>query len=163
MVEIGSHRGVSTELFALHCKKIYAVDPWDLLTDYKEGAFSMPQSYARVEFNTRFENYSNVEAIQNFSVEASKLFEDESIDMVYIDGLHKTEAVTEDILTWTPKVKTGGVISGHDYRDPKVYRALMALLGDAPGEGVLGAPSGKTYSEYSWKFIKTNDLKYRKS
>jgi predicted O-methyltransferase YrrM len=38
-----------------------------------------------------------------------------AVDMVYIDGDHRYEAVKVDILTWIPKVKTGGIIAFHDY------------------------------------------------
>lgn len=37
------------------------------------------------------------------------------VDMVYIDGDHRYEAVKVDILTWIPKVKTSGLLGFHDY------------------------------------------------
>ena len=49
------------------------------------------------------------------SEEASKHFENESLDFVFIDGLHDYESVKNDISYWYPKVKVGGIISGHDY------------------------------------------------
>ena len=49
------------------------------------------------------------------SVEASKTFEDKSIDFVFIDAGHTYEEVVEDIKHWLPKVKAGGFIAGHDY------------------------------------------------
>ncbi len=49
--------------------------------------------------------------------EASFHFPDQSIDIVYVDADHSYEGVTKDLELWTPKVKTGGIISGHDY-DP---------------------------------------------
>jgi predicted O-methyltransferase YrrM len=47
--------------------------------------------------------------------EAYKLFEDESIDFLFIDADHSFEAVKKDLKLWYPKVKTGGIIAGHDY------------------------------------------------
>jgi cephalosporin hydroxylase len=41
---------------------------------------------------------------------------DRSLDFVYIDGNHGYEAVLDDLAAWSPKVRTGGFISGHDYR-----------------------------------------------
>jgi hypothetical protein len=49
------------------------------------------------------------------SVEAAKLFPDKSLDLVYIDGDHRTESVIADITSWLPKIRKGGIISGHDY------------------------------------------------
>lgn len=49
------------------------------------------------------------------SVDAVELFQDNSLDFVFIDANHTYEAVKEDITTWYPKVRSGGVLSGHDY------------------------------------------------
>ena len=49
------------------------------------------------------------------SLQVSHLVQDESLDFVYIDAAHDEESVTDDINTWYPKVKKGGIISGHDY------------------------------------------------
>lgn len=39
----------------------------------------------------------------------------EELDFVFIDALHTDQGVTEDLNNWFPKVRTGGMISGHDY------------------------------------------------
>lgn len=65
--------------------------------------------------------------IRNYTSEAAKQFEDESIDMVFIDALHTYSGVKQDIKDWSPKVKKGGIISGHDYgyhRFPGVKKAV---------------------------------------
>lgn len=53
--------------------------------------------------------------IINDGVEASKQFNDNSCDVVFIDMEHTYNAVKQDILSWLPKVKIGGYIAGHDY------------------------------------------------
>lgn len=65
------------------------------------------------------------------SLEATKLVEDESLDFVFIDGMHTYEAVKEDIKAWLPKIKKGGILSGDDYRGKhakKVQPAVDELL-----------------------------------
>jgi predicted O-methyltransferase YrrM len=47
--------------------------------------------------------------------EAAASVPDQSLDFVFIDADHSHEAVTEDIAHWTPKVKRGGWVGGHDY------------------------------------------------
>jgi predicted O-methyltransferase YrrM len=49
------------------------------------------------------------------SLAALKLFEDNSIDVLYLDGAHDYETVKAEIIYYWPKVKQGGFIAGHDY------------------------------------------------
>lgn len=49
------------------------------------------------------------------SLQVSCLVEDESLDFVYIDAAHDEKSVTTDIDAWYPKVRKGGLVSGHDY------------------------------------------------
>jgi hypothetical protein len=56
--------------------------------------------------------------------------ENESLDLVFIDAWHSTDAVLEDITDWLPKIKPNGIISGHDIVYRKVWRAVAKLLPD---------------------------------
>ena len=71
-------------------------------------------------------NYINV--IKGDSQKVYKMFDDKSIDMLFIDGNHTYEALKQDIKLWLPKVKKGGVISGHDYEWESVSSAVKELL-----------------------------------
>lgn len=59
--------------------------------------------------------------------EAYDLFDDESLDFIYIDGYaHNGENGGTTIFEWSKKVKIGGVISGDDYHEvfPLVVEAV---------------------------------------
>jgi len=49
------------------------------------------------------------------SVSMSEQFEDGSLDLIYIDGDHSFNGVYGDLRAWYPKLRPGGVLSGHDY------------------------------------------------
>lgn len=67
--------------------------------------------------------------VRGVSPDVAGLFKDALFDLVYIDANHSFNACLADIEAWTPKVKQGGCICGHDYMD-----------GTYPG-GVFGVKS----------------------
>lgn len=110
--EVGSFRGISSELFALHVKKLYCVDYWTPYSwEYNDDNIKEAES----EFDSMMKNYDNIIKIKSKSLDASDMFKDGYLDAVYIDADHAEEFFREDMKAWMPKVKPGGIISGHDY------------------------------------------------
>jgi hypothetical protein len=69
--------------------------------------------------------------LRKTSEQAIEFFPDESLDFVFIDAGHTYEDVKKDIELWIPKVKNGGIISGHNWHHPKfpgVTQAVNELL-----------------------------------
>ncbi len=64
------------------------------------------------------------------SPRCAEIYKDKSIDFVFIDGDHSYDAVIKDIKAWLPKIKTGGILSGHDYEIPSVKKACHDVLGE---------------------------------
>ncbi len=64
------------------------------------------------------------------SLIAYKKITDRSLDFVFIDGNHLREYVAMDIVSWSPKVKIGGIIAGHDYNkeDPHHSENTCAVV-----------------------------------
>ena len=125
--KVGVEVGVRTGWFSKYMldntqMKIYAVDPWEDNTELSEAekVFS--------ECKQRLAPYGDrAEMIKAYSPSAATPFTDESIDFVYIDGLHDYESVKKDIEGWWPKIRRGGIISGHDFNRakwPGVVRAV---------------------------------------
>lgn len=49
------------------------------------------------------------------TMEAAQQIADESLDFVFVDADHTYSSVLNDLQTWWPKIKPGGLLSGHDY------------------------------------------------
>jgi predicted O-methyltransferase YrrM len=47
--------------------------------------------------------------------EQAEIFKDSYFDFIYIDANHTYKAVYQDIITWWPKLRTGGLFAGDDY------------------------------------------------
>lgn len=122
--EIGVEQGLYSKVLFENNPglELHLVDPWKAYEGYREHV-SQEKLDEFVEITkTRLHTY-NYKIVREFSVEAAKLFKDESLDFVYIDGNHDLMHAVEDICSWYPKVKKGGIVSGHDYisrRDPKM-------------------------------------------
>lgn len=145
MVEVGSFVGDSTRVFAQRCKEIHSVDPWQNGYDdeHDPSSYTWPMSMIEAQFDEVVQGCGNIIKHKMPSVEGAELFEDESIDMVYIDGNHLYEYVKEDIIKWSPKVKKGGFVCGHDWQHKKAQGVKPAVL------ETIGQPD-KTFQDTSW-------------
>ena len=65
-----------------------------------------------------------ISPIEKESVEASHLFEDNSLAGVFIDANHSYEGVSQDIKSWYPKVVENGWMAGHDWDSEEVSKAV---------------------------------------
>lgn len=143
MAEIGSFQGASTMLFSLFVDKVYSIDCYDYVVPPTGRIPSHDQLFIDAEklFLERTSNIPNIIKIKKTSMEAAKDFEDESLDLVYIDAEHDYDSVNADISTWKHKIKNNGVLSGHDWNLPFMFTILsdQDLLNDLD-----------VYSDTSW-------------
>jgi hypothetical protein len=131
IVEIGSFQGESTSIFALYLPeaKIYAVDPLESGYDVEDIASMQDMSNIQHNFTVRTSKFPNITQIKQKSEEAANSFTDLELDLVYIDGDHRYEAVKQDIMMWKSKIKFNGYISGHDYGREDINRAIEETIG----------------------------------
>jgi hypothetical protein len=67
-------------------------------------------------------DYHNLEVLKMGSLEAAKLFEPRSMDMVFLDASHEYEDIKADLAAWAPIAKKW--LCGHDLYMGGVKRAL---------------------------------------
>ena len=136
MVEVGSLEGISTLLFSKFVDTVYSVDCYDYKVPPTGRIPEHDQMFKEAErmFIARTKDVPNIIKIRKTSVEAAKDFEDGSLDAVYIDAEHDEENVRADIQAWRPKIKRGGVLSGHDFVLPHIGRILVNEEGFIPEE-----------------------------
>jgi len=140
MAEVGCFRGESASYFARKAKKIFCVDPWQDYTEKLDGGPGVTltnMAEAEAAFDRVVARFPNViEKKKGTSIEMAKTFADHSLDMVYIDANHEHDAVVADLAAWLPKVKSNGIIAGHDYdytdangKRSGVEKAVRAVCG----------------------------------
>lgn len=117
VVELGAYNGLSFFTFCQSMQEhniegmAYAVDTWrgdDHTGAYDTGIIDDVRAHAREHY--RGFTY----LLQMYFNEALDKFDDDSIDLLHIDGLHTYDAVREDFENWYGKVRPGGIILFHD-------------------------------------------------
>lgn len=126
-VEVGAWYGQSTAYMAveiLNSNKTIKFDVIDTWEGSPEHSLAPGQNIYE-EFLKYIEPVIDViNPIQMPSLEAVKAYKDESLDFVFIDARHEYEFIKADIEAWYPKVKKGGILSGHDYDWTGVKQAV---------------------------------------
>jgi predicted O-methyltransferase YrrM len=119
ILEIGSWTGLSTSALGQKAKEanglVYAVD-W-----FRGSSNTNLPALAACDVLSIFLSNMKELGLEDTvctmvmtSKQAAKAIKDESLDLVFIDGNHGYSAVKEDIELWYPKVRQGGILSGHD-------------------------------------------------
>jgi len=161
-MRIGAEIGVSHGDFSYNiltvmpAVKLHLVDTWELNDQLPDPISAYNHTMAKLSGFDQC-RYS---LIKSTSVNAAKLFADDYFDFIYIDADHSCDAVAEDLQAWYPKVRSGGLVIGHDYCQPwgvvqavdefaaklnyKIF--VIISLGYHDGDQDGGSPS--------WYFIK---------
>ena len=136
-VEVGSWKGRSSVYMAVEIInsskyiKFDCVDIWEYINTQND----IPEEY----FNNLYDEFLNnispvshvIRPIKKLSSDASELYNDNSLDFIFIDAAHDYDNVIQDIKNWLPKLKIGGCIAGHDYFTSEgIKKAVKEVFGD---------------------------------
>jgi len=154
-LEVGVFRGDNLIPIAkgLPQLKCYGIDPYsgDPYADgYYKGYKVMDVAYYEALYQSVIKKTSklnNIQIIRTTSELAAINFKDESLDMIFIDARHDYHSCKNDILTWLPKVKQGGILSGHDY-SIKFFGVVEAV------NELIGYDNVSIKSDSTWFYFK---------
>jgi hypothetical protein len=167
--EIGVEKGFYSEelLQANPQAVIYSVDSWKMYEGYRDYVAPKEVDGFYNAAKTRLGKYPNSRIVRATSMEACSSGEIGELDFVYLDSNHEFPYVVEDIVGWSKHVRSGGIVSGHDYFTPRrphlghviyVLNAYTAAYGIRPWF-VLGAKDKRTVNRVrdwarSWLWVK---------
>jgi len=139
-LELGIFRGESFCCLLDNClniKTLYGIDSWKPYSDYlgsnnpSKALYSIDEKTNEInEFITRHNikwsrNGSKANIIKQDSNECVTQFKDESLDFIFFDTYMTYEQAVKDFELWIPKVKKGGLITGHDWDTKEVQKAVI--------------------------------------
>lgn len=124
-VEIGSYLGRSTYAIGSTIKeRVYAIDNWYGPTDSWVYLTDETRKILFDQFKTNLKDLINSRKVFPIKMDHRKIELNVKPDFVFIDGDHSTRAVLDDINTWLPRTKEGGLICGHDIQLETVHTAV---------------------------------------
>ncbi len=150
-VELGVLGGQNILNLIKECPDLHmvGVDLWEPQRWQESHRDAGGRSYAGVDLNRLLKvlkcrivergYQERIELLQMSTLSAASEFIDPimrgsrpSFDFVFVDADHMEDGVREDIKTWEPLVKVGGMILGHDYQKdfPGVIKVVDEIFPD---------------------------------
>ncbi len=117
--EIGVFSGATSQrllkkddltLFMVDTWEGFAIDPGIVIATHEEQQENFRQAMTATAFAQ-----PRRRVLRMTSAKGAQTIEDEMLDFAFIDADHSYPAVSADIKAWSPKVKPGGLLCGHDY------------------------------------------------
>ena len=166
IVELGTHYGVSFFAFCEAAEAFspntfaYAIDSWQ---GDEHASFYGEEVFIQVQNHWENTHKCRSTLIRSTFDDAIEYFEEGSIDILHIDGLHTYEEVKHDFETWLPKMSSNSLILFHDInvreRDFGVwrlweelkaqYKTFEVLNGHGLGMLLLGEEMSTKLNEFS--------------
>lgn len=151
-VEVGSWRGRSASFMAVEIINSQKDIDFDCVDHWLGSIGAKMRDDPDVVSGKLFDIFLNnirpvadrIKVVRSLSAEAAHLYQDDSLDFVFIDAGHEYPDVSADIKAWWPKVKPGGVFAGDDYYGQGVKRAVNEMFGDRV-EDIQGAGTGRQW------------------
>lgn len=117
--EIGVAEGKYSEVLLKanpECE-LLLVDPWHHYSDNPQGKSKEKHEFAYNEAYRRTQTSNSYAArmIVDYSMNAVRDVKEDSLDFCYIDGNHLFDFVIQDLIEWSKRVRSGGIVSGDDY------------------------------------------------
>ncbi len=119
IVEIGSLFGLSSWTLAKNAHPsvtVYCIDPWvhePWMLPIEESA---GQTLSLETFRTYVSDVPNIIPLRGYSPMDFAGWQ-RRIDLLFEDSVHANPVLRQNLTFWTPFVRPGGIISGHDYCD----------------------------------------------
>lgn len=118
--EIGVEQGEYSEALCrgIPGLRLICVDAWAAYPGYRDHVSQEKLEAFLIRTKDRLREF-DVEIMRAWSVDAARRHANRSLDFVYIDANHSFPQVVNDLSAWTPKVRRGGIVAGHDFKRRK--------------------------------------------
>lgn len=95
--------------------ELLLVDPWHAYSENPQNKTKEKHEFAYREVLRKTKDYPNVKIDMRYSMDAVRDVEDGSLDWVYLDAMHSFNFVMMDLICWSRKVRSAGVVALDDF------------------------------------------------
>jgi hypothetical protein len=155
--ELGVFKGEfsATIIKAIEPRELYLVDPWDReygvnypdWGDYTErGALTTERAMAESVSRTTSDRATKIRIVKDYSTKWLATLPDQFLNWIYIDSTHAYDDTVRELRLSTEKVKTDGIICGHDFAIGRndmhhaVFRAVTEFTREGEFEIIWAGP-----------------------
>jgi hypothetical protein len=151
-VELGVQRGdYAAEVLKKWpgCREYVLVDLWERQDNYfdvsnVDNSIQNKLLDAAIQSTNPWKDIITI--CRNYTTSCALNYANNHFDWVYVDARHDRKGVTEDLSTWWPKVRSGGIMCGHDFvtqfEGPQQNNARWDINGDGTVDPTGGAVRG---------------------
>ena len=117
-LEIGVASGWNMNFFLEKISQLdlTGIDPYLPFTDWNDLVHTQDlmssQYQAALKNISKYQNRSRI--LRSKSEDIYNMFNDNHFDYIFVDGGHTYDAVLRDCINYYPKLRSGGIFSGHD-------------------------------------------------
>lgn len=150
-LEIGVASGWTMNHFLQNLSNLQltGIDPY---IGYMDGNIKIAQEMLDAQYLAAQDNISDFaprgKILRGYSQDFVNLFEDKSLDYIFIDGDHSYEGALRDCELFFPKIKSNGIFAGHDWSFDGVQKAVNEF------KDKNGSPNIRMIKEDVWYWIK---------
>jgi len=133
-VEVGVYYGDYAEIIlSWGVEKLYLVDLWAHVPDGKAELAQSDEEFQEILescLERLTDDLERVVVLRGFSVEMASRIPDDSCDFIFIDASHDGVSVDADLRAYWPKLRSGGILAGHDYHIAGVQTSVNRLASE---------------------------------
>ena len=150
-LEIGVASGWTMNHFLQNLPNLQltGIDPY---IGYMDGNIKIAQEMLDAQYLAAQDNISDFaprgKILRGYSQDFVNLFEDKSLDYIFIDGDHSYEGALRDCELFFSKIKSNGIFAGHDWSFDGVQKAVNEF------KDKNGSPNIRMIKEDVWYWIK---------
>jgi predicted O-methyltransferase YrrM len=154
-IEIGVNLGFNSCMLLDSCPNIKELIGVDHYIAYQDWQGFIDQTMQDMAWSIFSENLDilgpKFTLLKASSVEAAKQLADDSFDFIFIDADHSMRAILQDLDSYWPKLKSGGIMAGHD---SNLFSVNFSVLSWTRNKGINPSEI-QTVSNNAWWWQKT--------